>query len=184
MTMSAPIFTTPKRQLTFLITGCSSGFGLSLIRAVLAAGQHRVVATSRNPSRTPELVREVERAGGRWLALDVDDPHSDRAIADPEQARLGVDVLVNNAGFSVFAAVESTTEAEVRADGVHEHRPPCAWSVWSCQGCATCGIGTIINCSSEAALEGVRGMGPYAGTKAALDGTSPLRPLRCVRPRR
>ncbi|KLU89789.1 hypothetical protein MAPG_08758 [Magnaporthiopsis poae ATCC 64411] len=62
-------FTTPKRPLTFLVTGCSSGIGLELCRAVQAAG-HRLIATSRYPARTPELVAEVESRGGRWLPLD------------------------------------------------------------------------------------------------------------------
>ena len=43
----------------WFITGCSSGFGLSL--ALLALGKgHKVIATSRNPSSTPEQVAQIE----------------------------------------------------------------------------------------------------------------------------
>ena len=68
-------FVKPNRPLTWLITGASSGFGLSLSRLVLAGG-HTLIATSRNPSRTPDLVKEVESRGNgsKWLKLDVDDP--------------------------------------------------------------------------------------------------------------
>ncbi|KAI9034799.1 uncharacterized protein KD926_005464 [Aspergillus affinis] len=65
---------TPK-TLAWLITGCSSGFGLSLARAAQASG-HRVIATSRNPPRTPDLVTEIESKGGKWVQLDVDSAQS------------------------------------------------------------------------------------------------------------
>jgi NAD(P)-dependent dehydrogenase (short-subunit alcohol dehydrogenase family) len=45
--------------LVWFITGCSSGFGASLSLLALKAG-HKVIATSRRPSKTPELVREVD----------------------------------------------------------------------------------------------------------------------------
>lgn len=64
-------FTTPKEKLTWLITGSSSVFGLPLTRIVQAGG-HTVITKSRNPSRTPELLAEVEAKGGKWLQLDVD----------------------------------------------------------------------------------------------------------------
>jgi len=55
-----------RHPLTFLITGCSSGLGLTLSRTVLAHG-HNLIATSRNPSRTPDLVTKIE-GGGRTMA--------------------------------------------------------------------------------------------------------------------
>ena len=56
------------KALTWLITGCSSGFGLQLARHALAAGHH-VIATSRTPSKTPELVQEVESRNRLKLIL-------------------------------------------------------------------------------------------------------------------
>uniref|UniRef100_L7JF38 Retinol dehydrogenase 8 n=1 Tax=Pyricularia oryzae (strain P131) TaxID=1143193 RepID=L7JF38_PYRO1 len=107
-------FTTPSRPLTFLVTGCSSGLGLALCRAIQSAG-HVVVATSRNPSRTPALVAEIESAGGRWLALDVDSPDAGgRLVEGLEQGGTAIDVLINNAGWSIHQAVEQFEEAEVR----------------------------------------------------------------------
>lgn len=66
---TSPTFTMPNRPLTWLITGCSSGFGLTLTRFAQLHGHH-VIATSRNPSRTPDLVEEVKSKGGDWLTLD------------------------------------------------------------------------------------------------------------------
>ncbi|KAK0510975.1 hypothetical protein JMJ35_006527 [Cladonia borealis] len=106
-------FIMPNRPLTWLITGCSSGFGLTLTRFAQSHGHH-VIATSRNPSKTPDLVVEVKSKGGDWLTLDVDSPQDcTDAISHIESSGKYVDVLVNNAGYSIFAAVEQLTEEEV-----------------------------------------------------------------------
>lgn len=110
----ATTFTTPKRPLTSLITGCSSGIGLSLVRQVQSSG-HRVIATSRNPARTPDLVQEVESNGGRWIKLDVNDGNSAQVIDDLKESGQEIDILVNNAGFTIFAAVEQIAEDEARS---------------------------------------------------------------------
>ncbi|KAL4897038.1 hypothetical protein BDV59DRAFT_169653 [Aspergillus ambiguus] len=91
----------------WFITGCSAGFGISLARTVLSHGQ-LVIASSRNPSRTPDLVKEIEGRGGHWLTLDVTSPaneiKSTIEVATAVHGRL--DVVVNNAGFAVLGAVE------------------------------------------------------------------------------
>jgi NADP-dependent 3-hydroxy acid dehydrogenase YdfG len=88
----ATTFTTPKKHLTFLITGCSSGFGLSLADIALAGG-HTVIATSRNPSKTPELVKEFESKGGKWIQLDVYRPNSSKVIEELEKSGQDIEYL-------------------------------------------------------------------------------------------
>jgi hypothetical protein len=92
----------------WLITGSSSGFGLSLTRIALRAG-HKVIATSRNPSKTPDLVSEVQKLGGVWHALDITSPESE--IAKAVEKATGVwgriDVLVNSAGYALLGAFET-----------------------------------------------------------------------------
>jgi NADP-dependent 3-hydroxy acid dehydrogenase YdfG len=90
-----------RHPLTFLITGCSSGLGLTLSRTALANG-HNLIATSRNPSRTPNIVTKIEGAGGRWLELDVDDRVASTSFVDKlEKQGTQIDILVNNAGSSI-----------------------------------------------------------------------------------
>ncbi|PLB49867.1 putative short-chain oxidoreductase [Aspergillus steynii IBT 23096] len=160
---------TPKKQLTWLITGCSSGFGLSLVRFAQAGG-HRVIATSRNPSRTPELVTEVESKGGKWIVLDVDSPASGDVITQLEAAGEEIDVLVNNAGFSIFSPVETATEAEMRAQMETMYFGPLRLIRAVLPHMRRRRSGTIVNMSSGASLDGRATMGPYAGAKAGLDG--------------
>ncbi|KAI1383685.1 putative short-chain oxidoreductase [Hypoxylon trugodes] len=166
--MSA-IFTKPKSKLTWFITGCSSGFGLSLTRTVLANG-HAVIATSRNPSRTPDLVAEVESKGGKWLKLDVDDRKSGDVINELENSGIEIDVLVNNAGFSIFAPVEIATEDEIRGHMESMYFGPLRLIQAAVPHMRKRRYGVIVNFSTGSSLDGRDAMGPYAGAKAGLDG--------------
>lgn len=170
-----PTFTLPARPLTWLITGCSSGLGLALARHVQAAG-HTLIATSRTPARTPELVAEIThhpRAPGQWLALDVDSPTCGRVIADlEEQHGVRVDVLVNNAGWSLHAPAEQFTEEEVRAQFETVFFGPYRLMRAAVGPMRRRRFGVLVNISSGAALEGRDTMGVYAAAKAAMDGGS------------
>lgn len=161
-------FTTTKKQLTWLITDCSSGFGLSLVR-IAQAGGHNVLATSRNPSRTPELFAEVEGKGGKWLQLDVDSPKSGQLIEHLEKSGREIDVLVNNAGFSIHAPVETFTEDELCAQMETMYFGPLRLIQAVLPHMRKRKFGVIVNMSSGAALEGRDSMGAYAGAKAGLD---------------
>ncbi|OQE03307.1 hypothetical protein PENSOL_c001G01947 [Penicillium solitum] len=90
-------------KFTWLITGCSSVFGLSLTRAAQAGGH-----------KTPELVAEIESKGGKWVQLDVDSRDSGDIITELESHGYHIDVLVNNAGYSIYAPIETVDEEEVR----------------------------------------------------------------------
>ena len=169
----------PKRQLTWLITGCSSGFGLSLVRFAQAGG-HKVIATSRLPSKTPELVAEVEGKGGKWLQLDVNSRDSAKFVDDLERSGHEIDVLVNNAGFSIFTPVETSTEDEIRAQMESMYFGPLRLIRAVLPYMRKRRFGVIANMSSGASLEGIDTMGPYAGAKAGLDGACCPPPFTCV----
>jgi NAD(P)-dependent dehydrogenase (short-subunit alcohol dehydrogenase family) len=95
----------PKDPVWF-ITGCSSGFGLSLALLALRNG-HRVVATSRKPSNTPDEVSQFETLGGTWMELDVCSPDA-TSLLDKATAIYGrIDILVNNAGYALLGAFET-----------------------------------------------------------------------------
>ena len=97
---------------TWFITGTSSGFGQILTEQLLAQG-HRVAATLRRPEALDDLRAS---AGDRlWLGqLDVTDPESARRVVDAAFDALGtIDVVVNNAGYGVFASVEEASEEQI-----------------------------------------------------------------------
>ena len=98
---------------TWLITGCSTGFGRALAEAVIGAG-HNTVVTARDVTRVADL---ADTAPERVLAvaLDVTDPEQVASAAQQAQERFGgVDVLVNNAGYGYRAAIEEGDDADVR----------------------------------------------------------------------
>ena len=82
-----------------LITGCSRGIGLGLVKYFAGAG-FQVVATCRNPDKAPELAALLESVGQPpALALDTTDPASLLKVANTLWTKYGkLDVLLNNAG--------------------------------------------------------------------------------------
>lgn len=91
----------------WLITGCSSGLGIEIVRALLERGQ-TVIASSRRPSRTPQLVEEIKAKGGSWITLDVTGD-VEAAVEKAKALHGRLDVLVNNAGFGINAGFEDLT---------------------------------------------------------------------------
>ena len=98
---------------TWFITGTSSGFGRLLTERLLARGD-RVAATLRRPEALDDL---RARHGDRlWTALlDVTDAEQVHRVVDDAFEALGtIDVVVNNAGYGVFASVEEAADEQIR----------------------------------------------------------------------
>lgn len=90
---------------TFLVTGSSVGLGRSIVEAALAAG-HNVVATARNPAALSDLTGQ-NPGQLMILALDVTNGEQARAVVTQATERFGgLDVLINNAGFSGVGSIE------------------------------------------------------------------------------
>jgi short-subunit dehydrogenase len=89
---------------TALVTGASAGIGHAMSQ-LLAAKGYDVVAVGRRSGRLEELKRELE---DRWavnvipIAVDLAEPDSPvRIVAELRRHDVAVDVLVNNAGYSI-----------------------------------------------------------------------------------
>lgn len=92
--------------LTWLITGASSGLGFELTLHVLAAG-HRAIGTVRNRTKSSDAVSAIEKAGGKVIELDVTNAEAIPGAAASASAIYNtIDVLVNNAGYSILGAME------------------------------------------------------------------------------
>jgi NAD(P)-dependent dehydrogenase (short-subunit alcohol dehydrogenase family) len=93
-----------------LVTGASAGIGAATVRQLLKDG-YTVYAAARRVKRMQPLAE----AGARLLAMDVTDDAQmvagmDRIIAD----RGRIDVLVNNAGYGAYGAIEDVPLSEGR----------------------------------------------------------------------
>lgn len=103
-----------ENQKVWLITGTSKGIGLDLTKLVLSLG-HTVIATSRN---TDALYKEIDQNKENLypVQLDITSDKEVKLTIDRLVKKLGkIDVVVNNAGYSLVGSMEETTDEEFRA---------------------------------------------------------------------
>lgn len=155
----------------WFITGCSTGFGRELARHLLESGC-KVAVTARNTDKVRDLV-EINRDNALALTLDVTDKSQvAQAVAEAERFFGAIDVLVNNAGFGYFGAIEESDESEVRS--MFETN---FWGLAEVTRAVLPTMrrqrsGTIVNISSIGGLAGFPGVGYYNATKFAVNGFS------------
>ena len=94
-----------------IITGGSVGLGRQMAEGLAEMGASLVLC-ARKKERCLRTAAELQAAGAQVLALacDVRDPASIQGVADAALERFGrIDILINNAGISWGAPVESMT---------------------------------------------------------------------------
>lgn len=157
-----------------LITGTSKGIGLETALAFGRAG-HRVHATMRNPSQSPQLAETAsrEKLPITISTLDVDSDQSVLdAIAAIHKDHGPIDVLVNNAGVERAGSVEELPLADFRA--VMET------NYFGALRCIQAVVphmrqrrsGCIINVTSVAGRISSAPLAPYTASKWALEALS------------
>jgi NAD(P)-dependent dehydrogenase (short-subunit alcohol dehydrogenase family) len=154
-----------------VVTGASSGLGVSFAQALAEAGAD-VVLGARRVDRLEETKALVEAAGRRAIAVqtDVADPAACQALVDAAMAEFGrVDVLVNNAGIGTAVPASRETPEQFR-QVVDVNLNGCYWMAQACGRVMQPGS-SIINISSVLGLTtGGLPQAAYSSTKAALIG--------------
>lgn len=168
----------PKPTRTAIITGASSGIGEAAARALALEG-HALALIARRKDRLDLLVKEIERAGGRALAIAADladDAATARAgqeAIDFLRGQLGrIDLLVNNAGYSPGAAIEQFSR-----EGLRHIFDVNLLSALQLTGAVTPlmraqGSGRIVNVGSLAAVVPAPLAIPYGATKIAMQAAT------------
>lgn len=106
--------TTTKEQRIWLITGASKGMGLHLANLLLSLG-HKVIATSRNKASLEKgIIGNRENLFS--LETDITSDQDVKKAIDLAVAHFGrIDVVVNNAGYSLVGSMEEMSDEEFRA---------------------------------------------------------------------
>lgn len=166
-----------------LVTGSGRGIGAAIVRKLADEGA-QVVVNDLDPEPARETVRAVEAAGGRAMACvgSVTEPgFADRFVQTAVDSFGGVDIIVNNAGytwdnviqkmgdeqwdaildvhlkapFQILRAAQPVISASARSERAEGGTPACR---------------KIVNVSSIAGLGGNAGQASYAAAKAGITG--------------
>lgn len=156
-------------QKTIVITGCSSGIGLTAANDLQSRG-YRVIAACR---RADDVAR-MEALGFIGVLLDLDDEASVDAAADHilELCEHRLHGLFNNGGFGQYGPLSSVSRAQLEKQfstnlfGTHQ------LTMRLLPALQASGNGRIINTSSVLGLISTPGRGAYAASKWALEAWS------------
>jgi uncharacterized protein len=153
-----------------IVTGASSGIGRAAALEFARRGANLVIA-ARRAGPLEEVTRECRALGVKCTPVVADvtkREDCERIVA----AGGNVDVLVNNAGFAVFDAIENAKPEDLEAMMQTNY----FGTVWCTQAVLpqmlARGEGTIVNVSSIAGIMGYARMGGYCATKFAIIGFS------------
>jgi len=156
----------------WFITGAGSGIGAGTARAALKAGD-RVVATGRNLQKLRHTLRDVASDNLEVLQLDVSDEAQATRAVDQAVNRFGrVDVVLNNAGYSLLGNFE-----ELGTQDIERQFATNFWGVMYLMRAALPVMrkqrsGRIINMSSVAGVVGLKHCSAYGASKFAVEGLS------------
>lgn len=161
---------------TALVTGASSGIGLTVAKMLGDAGAH-VLLVSRTRETLEDVQKEIEAAGGKASVYpcDLNDMSSIDECARQILADVGhIDILVNNAGRSIRRAVKESVER------FHDFERTMQLNYFGAIRLILALLpsmidqrrGHIINISSIGVLANAPRFSAYVASKAALDAFS------------
>ncbi|HEV2423111.1 MAG TPA: SDR family oxidoreductase [Candidatus Acidoferrales bacterium] len=159
---------------TVLVTGGTDGLGRATA-ILLASEGYRVFAAGRNLQKRAALEQFAEEHKLPLETLDLDvtnDESVERAVAEAERRAAAVDVLVNNAGIAIAGVMEEISLDDLRKQFETNFFGAVRVARRVLPGMRERRRGRIVNMSSIAGQVSNPLMGPYSGSKHALEAIS------------
>ena len=161
---------------TIIVTGASSGIGLTVSKYLAQAGAH-VLLLARTKEKLDEVKAEIEAEGGKASVFpcDLNEMESIDAVSKEILAAVDhIDILVNNAGRSIRRAVHESV------DRFHDFERTMQLNYFGAVRLVLNILphmmqrkdGQIINISSIGVLANATRFSAYVASKAALDAFS------------
>jgi short-subunit dehydrogenase len=157
---------------TVVITGASAGIGEELAVATAARGA-KVSLAARDVPALERVASRCTSAGGRALVVptDVTDAAQCRALVDRTVAEFGgVDVLVNNAGISMWARFDEITDLSIFERIMRVNYLGAVYCTHAALPHLHRARGLIVAVSSLTGKTGVPTRTAYAASKHAMQG--------------
>jgi len=156
-----------------IVTGSSMGIGEAIAKKFAVEGA-TVVVNSRSLKRIEPIVRQIEEAGGKAIAIAADVANKsevDKMVAETQEKLGRLDIMVCNAGISMVAPSEELSEEDWR----RTLDLNLSGAFFCCQAAAKVMIpqgegGAIINISSILGETAWPKRAAYAVTKHGLNG--------------
>lgn len=157
---------------TLVITGASAGIGEALALAY-ASRRDNVVLASRDEVALARVAERCERAGAKALVVKTDvgdEAQCKRMIDEAVRAFGGVDVLVNNAGISMWARFDEITDLTVFERLMRVNYLGTVYSTYHALPHLKKSKGLLVGVSSLTGKTGVPTRSAYGATKHAMQG--------------
>ncbi|KAF3074466.1 putative oxidoreductase YusZ [Trichoderma lentiforme] len=153
--------------LVWLVTGCSSGFGLDFVNEILSRGD-KVIATARRL----ESLEDLKKTGAAVLQLDVtwDQQRINETFKSAIQIYGHLDVLINNAAYVLGGAWEDLSYEQFHDAFETNVFGPLKTTKAVLPHFRERKTGMNVFISSISGWSGMEFNGGYAGTKFALEG--------------